>query len=104
MKRQLAVASEGAWVGLVRTAPNMASGWHHHGDYETYAYVVSGTGAFEFGPAGADTVGAGPGDFIHIPARVVHRESNPGQEASLMVLFRMGHGDPLFNVDGPPAE
>jgi uncharacterized RmlC-like cupin family protein len=101
MTRHLAVATEEALVGLVRTAPDMVSGWHHHGEYETYAYVVSGSGTFEFGSTGSETIDAGPGDFIHIPAQLVHRESNPGGEESLMVLFRMGHGEPLFNVEGP---
>lgn len=101
MTRQLAVATEEALVGLVRTAPDMVSGWHHHGEYETYAYVVSGRGSFEFGPAGTESIDAGQGDFIHIPARLVHRESNPGNEESLMVLFRTGHGEPLFNVKEP---
>jgi uncharacterized RmlC-like cupin family protein len=104
MTRQLAVAAEGVWVGLVRTGPGMVSEWHHHGDYETYAYTVAGTGAFEFGPAGAEAIDAKPGDFIHIPSRLVHRESNPGGQESLMVLFRMGHGEPLFNVAGPEPE
>jgi len=104
MTRHVAVSTDEALVGLVRTAPDMVSGWHHHGEYETYAYVVSGSGAFEFGPAGAETIDAGPGDFIYIPARLVHRESNRGGEESLMVLFRMGHGGPLFNVEGPEGE
>jgi len=101
MTRHVAVATEEAFVGLVKTAPDMASGWHHHGEYDTYAYVVSGSGTFEFGPGGTERVDAEPGDFIHIPARVVHRESNRGGEESLIVLFRMGHGEPLFNVEGP---
>jgi uncharacterized RmlC-like cupin family protein len=104
MTRHVAVATDEALVGLVRTAPDMVSGWHHHGEYETYAYVVSGTGAFEFGPGGVDTIDAEPGDFVHIPAGLVHRELNRGGEESLMVLFRMGHGEPLFNVKGPEAE
>jgi len=101
MTRHVAVATEEAFVGLVKTAPDMASGWHHHGEYDTYAYVVSGSGTFEFVPGGKERVDAEPGDFIHIPARVVHRESNRGGEESLIVLFRMGHGEPLFNVEGP---
>lgn len=104
MTRHVAVATDEVLVGLVRTAPDMVSGWHHHGEYETYAYVVSGSGAFEFGPAGGETIDAGPGDFIHIPARLVHRESNRGEKESLIVLFRMGHGEPLFNVEGPQGQ
>ncbi len=28
--------------GSVTTEPGMRSGWHHHGDYESHIYVVSG--------------------------------------------------------------
>ncbi len=35
MIREEAVATDGIWAGLVRTAPGMVSGWHHHAAYET---------------------------------------------------------------------
>jgi uncharacterized RmlC-like cupin family protein len=92
MRRQEAVAAEGVWVGLASTAPGVISSWHHHGEYETYAYVISGRAKLEFGADGADEAEAGPGDFLHIPKHVVHRESNPATEEQLVVLFRAGTG------------
>src|SRR6266542_1908560 len=80
------------------------SSGHHHGDYQTFAYVVSGRARIEFGPAGAQTAEAGPGDFLHIPSHIVHRESNPAEEEQQVVLFRVGTGTSLINVDGPSAE
>lgn len=95
------MADEGVWVGLVRTAPQRPSGWHHHGEYDSYIYVESGRVQIEFGPAGASSVEAGPGDFLHVPKQAVHREVNPAPEEGLIVLVRVGTGPPVVNVDGP---
>ena len=99
--REQAIAVHGLWSGLVRTEPGVTSGWHHHGDYDTSVYVVDGTVRIEFGPGGAQAVDAGPGDFLHIPRHVVHREVNPGSTASEEVVTRAGTGPPTINVDGP---
>jgi uncharacterized RmlC-like cupin family protein len=55
----------------------------------------------EFGPGGADAVEAGPGDFVHVPAHVVHRESNPAEQVATAVVGRSGTGAPTVNVEGP---
>jgi uncharacterized RmlC-like cupin family protein len=101
MVREQAVATAEMWSGLVRTEAGMTSGWHHHGDYETAIYVLSGRLRMESGPAGSEVVDAGPGDFVYVPRRKVHRESNPSEEESRLVVVRAGTGDPVFNVDGP---
>ncbi|HEY7582016.1 MAG TPA: cupin domain-containing protein [Acidimicrobiia bacterium] len=101
MVREEAFSTEGIWAGLVRTSPLRPSGWHHHGDYDTYVYVISGRLLFEFGPDGADVVEAGPGDFVHVPKNVVHRESNPSSEPGIVSLVRSGKGPPVINVHGP---
>ena len=79
MVREQAVDAEGLWSGYVTTEPHMTSGWHHHGDHETSIYVVDGAIRMEFGTDGGQVVEAGPGDFLHVPAHVVHREGNPGE-------------------------
>ena len=101
MQRSVAIDVPGLWAGVVHTEPGAVSGWHHHGGHETSLYVVSGTLRLEFGPHGGDAVDAGPGDFVHVPARVVHRESNPTPEPSSAVISRAGSGAPTVNVDGP---
>lgn len=101
MVREQAVADEGIWVGRVRTAPGRPSGWHHHGDYETYIYVESGNVQMESGPGGSHVTEAGPGDFLHVPGGVIHREVNAGDEEGAVILFRIGSGPPVINVDGP---
>ncbi|GAA3374814.1 hypothetical protein GCM10020367_40150 [Streptomyces sannanensis] len=101
MDRQEAFATEGMWSGLARTEPGMVSGWHHHGEYETTLYVLSGALKLEFGPDGSQTVEAGPGDFVRVPKRVVHREINPSEEPADLVVVRAGHGGTTFPADGP---
>jgi uncharacterized RmlC-like cupin family protein len=105
MIREEALATESMWAGLVRTEPRMASGWHHHGDYETAIYVVSGRLRMEFGPGGGEAEEAGPGDFIHVPREVIHRESNPLDGEATLIVVRAGSGEVVVNVDGPePAD
>jgi uncharacterized RmlC-like cupin family protein len=55
----------------------------------------------EFGPGGRTVVDAGPGEFIHVPAHVVHRESNPTDHRATAVIARAGVGVPTVNVDDP---
>ena len=101
MTRRLATHAEGMWSGTVDTEPGAVSGWHHHGEYETTLYVVSGRLRLESGPGGARVVEAGPGDFLRVPAGAVHRESNPSSEPARAVIVRCGTGDPTYNTDGP---
>lgn len=101
MRRQRAFEAPGLWAGVVDTDPGAASGWHHHGEHESSLYVVAGRMRLEFGPGGRSAVEAQVGDFMHVPAGTVHRESNPGDVVSRAVIARAGEGAPTVNVDGP---
>lgn len=103
MERSRAFEVPLLWAGQVVTAPGTASGWHHHDRNETSLYVVRGTLRLEFeGPDGpAGHLDAHAGDFVHVPAYTVHRESNPTDEPSLAVIARAGGGVPTVNVDRP---
>ena len=101
MDRQEAVATDGMWSGVARTEAGMVSGWHHHGEYETTIYVLTGSLRMEFGPDGSKTLEAGPGDFVYVPKGAVHRESNPSTEPADIVVVRAGRGESTINVDGP---
>lgn len=79
----------------------MVSGWHHHGDYESHIYVVSGGLRMESGAGGQDVVDAQPGDFVFVPPHTVHREGNPTSEESALIVIRAGSGEPVFNVEEP---
>lgn len=77
MDRQQAIATDGMWAGFVRTEAGMVSGWHHHGEYETAIYVLTGALKMEFGPDGANTVEAGPSEFVYVPKGSIH----PGEQS-----------------------
>jgi uncharacterized RmlC-like cupin family protein len=104
MDRQQAFATAGTWSGFVRTDPGVISGWHHHGEYESVIYVLTGALKMEFGPGGSNTVEAGPGDFVYVPKGAVHRESNPSAEPADIVVVRAGAGESLVNVAGPAPD
>ena len=104
MRREMAVGSDRSWSGYVTTDAGMVSGWHHHGDFESHIYVLSGALRMECGPRGRDVVEAGPGDFVFVPAHTVHREGNPGTEEAAVVVVRAGSGEAVFNVDGPDED
>jgi uncharacterized RmlC-like cupin family protein len=101
MVREEAIAVDGLWAGLATTDAGMTSGWHHHGDYDTSIYVMSGALKMESGPGGAETIEARSGDFLFVPKGTVHREGNPGDTESQPVVVRAGSGPPVINVDGP---
>ena len=100
MTRHEAVVLADVWSGVARTDPGSTSGWHHHGTHDTVAYVVRGV--FQVETVGEVVTGAA-GDFVHIPAYTVHRESNPTAESAEVVIVRRGTGEVVVNVDGPPS-
>ncbi len=103
MTRSKAFETGELWAGRVETVPGAVSGWHHHDRNETSLYVVSGVLRLEF--EGYDGyLDAQAGDFVHVPAYTVHRESNPTSEPSVAVIARAGGGIATVNVDDPSAD
>jgi uncharacterized RmlC-like cupin family protein len=99
--RERAFEVPGLWAGQVTTEPGVVSGWHHHDVNESGLYVVRGVLRFECeGVEGY--LDAHPGDFVHVPALTVHRESNPTDEPSVCVIARAGTGVPTVNVEQAP--
>ncbi|MGH2417791.1 MAG: cupin domain-containing protein [Candidatus Limnocylindria bacterium] len=94
---------EGAWVGFLCLEPGASSPWHHHGEWDSYAYVTRGVLRWEFGHDGGDSVTIAAGDVGRMPAWVVHRDVSAGAEDLAMVLFRAGEGQLTIDVDGPLA-
>ena len=101
MDRQQAFASDDMWAGFVRTDSGMVSGWHHHGEYESVIYVLTGALKMEFGPAGSNVVEARPGDFVRVPKGAVHREGNPSAQPADLIVVRAGRGESTYNLAGP---
>ena len=76
------------WLGLAVAHPNEISSPHHHGEAETAAYVLEGRQKVWFGKDFQESIEAGPGDFIFIPAHTPHIEGNPFDEPCKVVLSR----------------
>jgi uncharacterized RmlC-like cupin family protein len=104
MERQQSWSDGRVWVGTVRTQPGLATGWHHHGEYESWIHILSGRARMEFGPGGRSVEIAEPGELIHVPPHIVHREITEGADPVEAVLFRVGSGPVTFNVEGPASE
>lgn len=96
MQRAHAITANGLTSGTVSVGPGVLSGWHHHGTHETSIHVLKGVLRME---SDGGTFDAAAGDFIHVPAGAVHRESNPGAEPNLAVFSRSGSGPVTVNVD-----
>jgi uncharacterized RmlC-like cupin family protein len=99
--RETAIETDRMWAGTANTDAGTVSGWHHHGDFETAIYVIAGSLRMEFGPGGSESFDAGPGDFVFVGQRAVHRESNPTDGLATFVVVRAGEGEVVVNVDGP---
>jgi uncharacterized RmlC-like cupin family protein len=100
LRREAAFAEEPYWAGIVTAEPGHGTGWHHHGDYDTIAYVVSGHVRVEWGPGGKESAEGGPGTLVYVPKGLVHQEITGDEEAAVVVV-RVGEGPPVFPVDGP---
>ena len=98
-----AFADPGAWVGFIDLPPGATSGWHHHGEWDSYACVLRGVLRWEYGVDGREALEVHAGDVGRMPAHVVHRDVSAGDEDLSMILFRAGEGPLTFDVEGPAA-
>ena len=94
---------EHGWVGFLRLEPGASSPWHHHGEWDSYAYVTHGVLRWEFGDDGGDSIEVGAGDVGHMPPWIVHRDVSAGGEDLVMILFRAGEGPLTIDVNRPSA-
>lgn len=100
--REQAFESSNVLVSRTRLDPAAVSGWHHHGTRELYGFLVSGRLRLEYGGTGSESVTLSPGDFVHIPPGLVHRDVNPDRARGLIVVnILVGSGVPVVNVDRP---
>lgn len=82
--------------GFVSTVqPGAATAAHHHGDQETILYVLSGRARFRWGPALQHKTEAGVGDFVFIPAEIVHQEINGSVEEETAWVVVRSNPDPI---------
>ena len=85
------VGSEKLWVGVVTVDPATSTGAHHHGDCDSVVCITEGRIAIRWGDRLEKRADAGPGDFIFIPAQLVHQEINESDsEAVSSIVVRSG--------------
>jgi uncharacterized RmlC-like cupin family protein len=84
-------ASERLWVGVVTVDPATSSGAHHHGECDSVVCVTGGRITIRWGERLEHTAQAGPGDFIYIPANLVHQEVNESDSETVdSIVIRSG--------------
>jgi quercetin dioxygenase-like cupin family protein len=99
--RRVAFTTDRAMLTRVRCEGNTTSGWHHHGDREVLGHLLRGRLRFEYGSGGRESTEVEEGGDFHVPAGLVHRDVNPGDEAQDILIAFAGAGPPVVNVDGP---
>jgi uncharacterized RmlC-like cupin family protein len=99
MERKVALAHDGVWVGTVDTEPGVMTGWHHHGDWDTYVYTLRGEARLDY-VDDRDVVvrSTQPGEVIFIPKGVVHREGSASTDGISALLVRVGSGPIVIAV------
>lgn len=66
---------------------------------DTVAYLVSGRASFTVGMDGEERMDMAPGDFLYMPAGVVHTEETHGDEQAVFLLARDGGGGDTTFID-----
>lgn len=83
------------WGGTFMVEPGAQTGIHHHGPQETVAYVLEGESFIQWGERGEFSQSAGSGDFLHIPAWLVHREINRSKDAPFRWVVIRSTSEPI---------
>ncbi len=75
-----ACIAAGMWAGTFLVEPGAMTGIHHHGAQETVVYVLEGEAEVRWGGRGEHRATVRAGDFLHVPAWLVHQERNASAE------------------------
>lgn len=100
--REKAFAGDGIWVGYCDiTARDEPGEWHHHADYDSVMYLISGRCRIDHGDAGEKSTIMSAGDFGFFGKGVIHRVQILDDGRCDYVFFRLGQGESVVPVDGP---
>jgi uncharacterized RmlC-like cupin family protein len=92
--RELNIES-GLWGGMFLVEPGAQTGIHHHGPQETIAYVLEGESFIRWGEHGEFSQTARAGDFLHVPAWLVHREINRSKDTPFRWVVIRSTSEPI---------
>jgi uncharacterized RmlC-like cupin family protein len=83
------------WGGTFLVEPGAQTGIHHHGPQETVAYVLDGESFIQWGERGEYSLTARAGDFVHVPAWLVHREVNRSEDTPFRWVVVRSSSEPI---------
>jgi uncharacterized RmlC-like cupin family protein len=83
------------WGGTFLVEPGAQTGIHHHGMQDTVAYVLEGESYVQWGDRGEHSITAHAGDFLHVPAWLVHREINQSKDTPFRWIVIRSTPEPI---------
>ncbi|MBN8939246.1 MAG: cupin domain-containing protein [Rhizobiales bacterium] len=99
--REKAFVNDDIWVGYCDiTARDEPGQWHHHANYDSIMYLMSGRCRIEWGDAGKSAIMAA-GDFGFFGKGVIHRVQIIDDGRCDYVFVRLGKGESVVAVDNP---
>lgn len=101
--RKKALEAGELWVGQCHvTALDTPSQWHHHQEFDSVMFMLSGRIRVDFGENGEQSFEIGKGDYAYFPRRAIHRcQILEGGNDVHYVFVRVGAGETVVNHDGP---
>jgi uncharacterized RmlC-like cupin family protein len=99
-QRRAAISAElgihsALWGGTFLVEPGAQTGIHHHGMQDTVAYVLEGESYVQWGDRGEHSITAHAGDFLHVPAWLVHREINQSKDTPFRWIVIRSTPEPI---------
>jgi len=83
------------WGGTFLVEPGAKTGIHHHGEQDTIVYVLEGESLLHWGDHGEFSATARAGDFLHIPAYLIHQEINPSPSIPFRLVVIRSTSEPI---------
>src|SRR5262245_50903275 len=101
--RKKALEAGPLWIGQCHvTALDSPSQWHHHQEFDSVMYMLSGRIRVDYGEGGSKSCEIGKGDYAYFPRLAIHRcQVIEGGDDVHYVFVRLGEGETVVNVDGP---
>ena len=97
--RLAAIDEPTLWAGVSTVPADTSTGWHHHGTNTTVFYMLSGKLTVEHGESPIESATAVQGDFVVVPAGIVHREVVDPDDDVRAVVIRFGDGSGPLVID-----